>query len=583
MMTFYINLKTGQKLTLMLGILALLFLMLQLHALSSLQQVQQSQLTLYHGAMQPLLQLEEIRIDINEQRARMLGGSLRGELTADDEAGLGGTLQQRQQVLDNVLQQLNKHQMLQPALLELRQLHTQYIDTTAKQILPLLRQQQMQQAQTLLLDIQTERVQRFRTLAADISNTVKQQVEHQLAASDQLLNDQRQAMLVGMTLVLLVIAAVIWSLNRALVLPLMALTRIAKQAAAGEQVGVSGFEQRRDEVGLLSRAFADMGDYLVELATKAQSIAAGDLREQIQPRSERDILGQSFNTMSNNLRQLIGELNEGIEILASSSQEILTTTTQVVTSAQQTASAVHEISTTIDEVKQTANMASQKAKHVSDSARQTTQITQDGRNAVTSALEGMTAIREQMQAMSESIIRLNEQSQTVGDIVATVADLAEQSNLLGVNASIEAVKAGEQGKGFSVVAQEVKSLAEQSRNATVQVRTILNDIQKAMNKVVLVTEQGGRAVDAGYNQTRLSGEAILALAGQFEQSSDAAMQIAASSQQQLIGMDQVATAMRDINNASQNNVAGARQAEQAAKALHDLGHKLKQRAATFRT
>ncbi|HEX5792960.1 MAG TPA: hypothetical protein VFY01_06755, partial [Rheinheimera sp.] len=116
-----------------------------------------------------------------------------------------------------------------------------------------------------------------------------------------------------------------------------------------------------------------------------------------------------------------------------------------------------------------------------------------------------------------------------------------------------------------------------------QVRTILNDIQKAMNKVVLVTEQGGRAVDAGYNQARLSGEAILALAGQFELSSDAAMQIAASSQQQLIGMDQVATAMRDINNASQNNVAGARQAEQAARSLHDLGHKLKQRAATFRT
>ncbi|HEX5791911.1 MAG TPA: methyl-accepting chemotaxis protein, partial [Rheinheimera sp.] len=451
MMTFYINLKTGQKLMLLLGILALLFLTLQLHALSSLQQVQQSQLTLYHDAMQPLLQLEEIRIDINEQRARMLGSSLRGELTAAAAAELGASLQQRQQQLDAVLQQLNKHQTLQAALLELQQLHLQYNDTTAQQILPLLRQQQMPPAQALLLDIQAERVQRFRVLAADISSAVKQQVERQLATSDQLLSGQRQAMLAGMTLVLLLMIAAIWSLNRALVQPLTALTRIAKQAAAGEQLGVSGFEQRRDEVGLLSQAFADMGDYLAELSAKAQSIAAGDLREQIQPRSERDLLGQSFNTMSNNLRQLIGELNEGIEILASTSQEILTTTTQVVTSAQQTASAVHEISTTIDEVKQTANMASQKAKHVSDSAKQTTQISQDGRNAVTSALEGMTAIREQMQAMSESIIRLNEQSQTVGDIVATVADLAEQSNLLGVNASIEAVKAGEQGKGFSVV------------------------------------------------------------------------------------------------------------------------------------
>src|SRR5690606_31952163 len=148
----------------------------------------------------------------------------------------------------------------------------------------------------------------------------------------------------------------------------------------------------------------------------------------------------------------------------------------------------------------------QKARYVSDAAQQAVQVSQQGREAVDATLQGMQLIREQTQAVSESIVRLNEQSQAIGEIVATVGDLAEQSNLLGVNASIEAVKAGEHGKGFSVVAQEVKSLAEQSRQATAQVRTILNDIQKAMNKAVLVTEQGGRAVEDGNRQAQRSGD-----------------------------------------------------------------------------
>src|SRR3989338_4864662 len=109
----------------------------------------------------------------------------------------------------------------------------------------------------------------------------------------------------------------------------------------------------------------------------------------------------------------------------------------------------------------------------------------------------MGVIGEQRQGVEESIMRLGEQSQTIGEIVASVGDLAEQSNLLGVNASIEAVKAGEIGKGFSVVAQEVKALAEQSKQATTQVRGILGEIQKAMTCAVLLAEQGSKAGESG--------------------------------------------------------------------------------------
>src|SRR5262249_21707647 len=148
-------------------------------------------------------------------------------------------------------------------------------------------------------------------------------------------------------------------------------------------------------------------------------------------------------------------------------------------SAGETATAVGETTTTVEEVRQTAQVASQKARLVADSSQKAAQISQGGRKSTEDVIAGMVRIRQQMQAMAESMVRLSEQGQAIGQIIATVEDLAAQSNLLAVNAAIEAAKSGEHGKGFSVVAQEVKSLAEQSRQATNQVRTILSEIQKA--------------------------------------------------------------------------------------------------------
>ncbi|UUZ73924.1 methyl-accepting chemotaxis protein [Polaromonas sp. P1(28)-8] len=186
-----------------------------------------------------------------------------------------------------------------------------------------------------------------------------------------------------------------------------------------------------------------------------------------------------------------------------------------------------------------------------------------------------------MEAIAVSMTRLSEQSQAIGRIMATVEDLAAQSNLLAVNAAIEAARAGEHGKGFGVVAQEVKSLAEQSRQATNQVRTILGDIQKATIAAVLATEQGNKAVEAGSRQSEVAGASIQALAGSVTEAAQAATQIAASSQQQLVGVDQVAGAMESIRQASTQNVAGARQLEVAARNLDELGQRLKQMVALY--
>jgi PAS domain S-box-containing protein len=275
------------------------------------------------------------------------------------------------------------------------------------------------------------------------------------------------------------------------------------------------------------------------------------------------------------LREVNREIREGVIVLGSSSSEILAAATQVAAAATETAAAVSETTATVEEVKQTAQVASQKAKYVSENAQKAAQVSQGGRKAVGDTIEGMSRIREQMESIAGSILRLSEQSQAIGEIVATVNDLAEQSNLLAVNAAIEAAKAGEAGRGFAVVAQELKSLAEQSKQGTAQVRTILTDTQKATSGAVMATEQGSKAVAAGVKQSTEAGEAIRLLAEGIAEAAQAAAQIVASSEQQFAGMDQVALAMENIKQASTQNVTSTKQAETAAQSLHELGQRLK--------
>ena len=268
-------------------------------------------------------------------------------------------------------------------------------------------------------------------------------------------------------------------------------------------------------------------------------------------------------------------LNESVALLSSSSSEISALTSQIASSVTETASSVNETLTTVEEVKQTAQLSVQKAKYVSDTAHKTVQISESGKAASAKAVQGMTRVKEQTESVAEVIVKLSEQSQAIGEVVASVADLAEQSNLLAVNAAIEAAKAGESGKGFTVVAHEVRSLAEQSKQATIQVRSMLSEVQKSINQAVMAIEQGTRAVESGVEVSRHTGESIQMLAEGIEESSQAATQIAASSQQQLAGMSQIVIAMENIKQAAAQNVAGTKQAEQAARSLDELGRRLK--------
>jgi methyl-accepting chemotaxis protein len=374
-------------------------------------------------------------------------------------------------------------------------------------------------------------------------------------------------------LVLLVIVGLY--LTRNIAQPVAEISAAAQAVAVGDLAVNVPLSSRTDEIGDLTRSFVLMIDSMRKLAQAKEKIASGDLTVEFEPRSDKDILARGFLTMRDRLRRVTREMRDSVNVLSSSAQQIVATATQVASAATGTATAVSQTTTTVEEVKQTAQLSSQKAKLVSESAQKATQVAQNGKKSVQDSIDGMKKIREQMESIAESIVRLSEQGQTIGEIMLTVNDLAEQSNLLAVNASIEAAKAGEHGKGFAVVAQEVRSLAEQSKQATAQIRTILADIQKATAAAVMVTEQGSKATDAGVRQSVQVGESVQRLADHIVEAAQAATQIAASSHQQMVGMDQVASAMETIKTASAQNVASTRQTEAAAKNIQELGHKLK--------
>lgn len=316
----------------------------------------------------------------------------------------------------------------------------------------------------------------------------------------------------------------------------------------------------------------------------ARKIATGDFTQklEINRRDEIGLLANALNDTVTSLRQQIQETTKAVNVIASTASEISTSVSQVAAGSTETATAVSETTTTVEEVKQTSLVTTEKAKVVLETASRAARDSQTGQQSAAAAIEGMNHIRQQMETIAESIVRLSEQSLSISEIISSVDDIAEQSNLLAVNASIEAAKAGEQGKGFAVVAQEIKSLAGQSKQSTEKIRNILNDIQKATSAAVMATEQGSKAVEAGVKQSSQTGEAISLLAGQAQEASKAAIQIAASSQQQLTGMDQIALAMENIKTASDQNVESMEQLKTAAGNLQELGGKLKEAVEQFK-
>ncbi len=426
----------------------------------------------------------------------------------------------------------------------------------------------------MMSGISSRTMSQIRIFQLDLIKYEKKLLTQRQEASDK--SVKRSQMI---NLWLLIIAAFIITVsmilvNQTIVNPLKRLSIKSRQMAQGNLTNEFNKDNRTDEIGLLALSFKIMQENFLKKAQQAEEIAKGNLTINVTPLSESDAFGYAFSSMTEMLNSQMLEIQQGVNVLSTASTEMMAVMSQLSSGSAETASSVSQTTATIEEIKQTTEVANQKANEVTNSSRELASVSKSGNESVQSSIAGMNNIKVQMESIAAIVIQLSEKSHKIGEIANTVNDIAEQSNLLAVNAAIEAAKAGEEGKGFAVVAQEIKNLASRSKASTVEIRSILTDIQKEIGGAVMATEQGGKVIDENLNQSSHTSKTISLLAANAEEALQANMMISASSQQQLVGMEQIANAMESIKEASAQNVNSTKQAEISVSELTELGDRL---------
>ncbi|MCX6052309.1 MAG: CHASE3 domain-containing protein [Campylobacterales bacterium] len=416
---------------------------------------------------------------------------------------------------------------------------------------------------------------KFRELMRAIIDNERELLADRTKVADILTQDTNKIIIGGTIAAILFAIFIVIFLTKAIIQPIENLKECSIKISQGDldaDINVNS----RDELGELANSFREMITYFKHISQIAHKIGEGNLSVVIAKRSENDMLSRALENMVTNLNTIMFELKHSVLSLNSATTEILATTTQVASSASQTSSAVAQTSASIEEIKQTAKASSAKAKQTTESTNKAMDIAKSGTDKLIENMQGLSQIKEKMDLIASNIVLLSQQSQQIGEITSTVEDIANQSNMLAVNASIEAVKAGEQGKGFSVVALELKNLSEQSKQGVKQVQKILTDIQKVTGTLVMVAEQGAKAVESGVKQALSAKTSMDKLNETVMNAANANKQISASYEQELAGMDQISGAMSSVKEATLQNLSSIKQVEESAHDLNGLSQKLRE-------
>jgi len=364
--------------------------------------------------------------------------------------------------------------------------------------------------------------------------------------TDKKITALRTQIIVAMLIMLLVSSCTIYLVVSYTVRPLLRLTQVARRIADGNLDETIPIESN-DEIGTLAEAFNKMTNVIVK-----------NLKGEIE-KSNR----------------LIVSIKEAIIQLSSSANEMMAISAQQSAGATEQATAVQEVSTTSEEIAITAKQITDNAKSVEAMAEETTRSCMAGTGDVSNAIEGMSNLKSQVQSIAHSMLQLGDNSQKIGGIVEIIDEISDQTNLLALNAAIEAAGAGEAGKRFAIVAQEVRRLAERTVDATRQIKGLIEEIQKATNSTIMVTEEGTKGVDAAstlVDKVQLSFSNIIAM---VEDTARSAKEITLSTQQQTSACEQMAETMAEVRDVAQQVAGSARETEQSIREIMGLTERLK--------
>ncbi len=323
---------------------------------------------------------------------------------------------------------------------------------------------------------------------------------------------------------------------------------------------------------------------LKEAVAMADAIGAGDLTVDISVKSE-DETGQlmsALKKMATDLRSTIGKVADTSTQVASASNQLHATSEQIATGAEEVASQAGTVATAGEEMSATSADIARNCQMAADGARRASETAQNGAAVVEKTVAVMGQIAAKVQESSKTVESLGERSDQIGAIIGTIEDIADQTNLLALNAAIEAARAGEQGRGFAVVADEVRALAERTTRATREIGDMIKAIQGETKGAVLAMEEGVQQVESGTHEAARSGEALQEI---LQQINDVAMQIhqvATAAEEQTATTSEISSNIVQITQVVQQTSQGAHESATAAARLHVNAEELQHLVSQFR-
>jgi methyl-accepting chemotaxis protein WspA len=381
---------------------------------------------------------------------------------------------------------------------------------------------------------------------------------------------------------LVVVSAIGVFIIRDITRPLQRVVATANQIATGDLVVASVSQGRKDEIGLLGQAFDRMVAALKETVGVAERIAAGDLSVAVKPRSDRDALGHTLANMVDKLSGLVAEVQRSNVQVNTSVNEIAATAKQQHVTTSEIAATTTEIGATSKEISATSKDLVKTMNEVSVVAEQTATLAGSGQIGLTRMEETMRHVMEAAGSINAKLSVLNEKAANINQVVTTITKVADQTNLLSLNAAIEAEKAGEYGRGFAVVATEIRRLADQTAVATYDIEQMVKEIQSAVSAGVMGMDKFSEEVRRGIQDVQQVGEQLSQIIHQVQALAPRFEAVNEGMRAQASGAEHITQALAQLSDAAQQTVEALRQSTQAIDGLNQAATGMRSGVSRFK-
>ena len=316
---------------------------------------------------------------------------------------------------------------------------------------------------------------------------------------------------------------------------------------------------------------------IIRLRKAMSQVAAGHITEDLKVDSggEIGVLIQSFNSLMNHLRDMINNLSSAAEMISRSTTQIADAAEQVATGSEEQSTQTDRVAASVEEMSATILDVAKNSTSASEAAAEATRVAKDGGSIVSETVEGMGRIATSVRTSAKTIEALGESSHQIGEIIAVINDIADQTNLLALNAAIEAARAGEQGRGFAVVADEVRKLAERTTRATKEIEVMIKNIQTETEGAVLAMAEGTEEVENGLQLSEKAGNALNEIVAVIENVNQLIARIATAAEEQSAAAEEISYNVESVATVTRQTSAMARRSSESTIDLTTLANSLK--------